>query len=89
MVYWLLFGKVYSTRELPKIENFGVTKMYGFELGLLQTIRLFEEIQRQFYEMTFKGAFYYHYYENFYTPYLISTRCGIMKRSISGNRLNW
>ena len=32
------------------------------------------------YEMTLKGAFYYHYYENFYTLAYIDKMWGIMRK---------
>ena len=32
------------------------------------------------YEMTLKGAFYYHYYENFYTLSYIDKMWGIMRK---------
>ena len=32
------------------------------------------------YKMTLKGAFYYHYYENFYTLSYIDKMWGIMRR---------
>ena len=53
--------------------------MYGTELWLA---RLFGFATRQngIYTMTPKGAFYYHYYENFYTLAYIDKMWGIMRR---------
>ena len=39
------------------------------------------------YEMTLKGAFYYHYYENFYTLSYIDKMWGIMRREAFPKRI--
>ena len=82
MVYYL-FWAAYSTRVSTRAfeEFFGVPlkKMYGFELWLAK--RLGFVTQRDgVYEMTLKGAFYYHYYENFYTLSYIDRMWGLMGR---------
>lgn len=82
MVYYL-FWAAYSTRVNARAfeEFFGVPlkKMYGFELWLAK--RLGFVTQRDgVYEMTLKGAFYYHYYENFYTLSYIDRMWGLMGR---------
>ncbi len=81
MIYWL-FWTAYSTKVSAKdFENFfGVPlkKMYGFELWLAQKIGFITE-QNGIYEMTLKGAFFYHYYENFYTLAYIDKLWGIMR----------
>ncbi len=82
MIYWL-FWTAYSTKVNAKdFENFfGVSlkKMYGFELWLAQKIGFITE-QNGIYEMTLKGAFFYHYYENFYTLAYIDKLWGIMRK---------
>ena len=69
MVYYL-FWTAYSTRvDAEAFQRFfGVPlqKMYGLELTLAKYLGFVTE-QDGVYEMTLKGAFYYHYYENFYT----------------------
>lgn len=81
MVYWL-FWTAYSTKV--KDENFekffGVSlkKVYGFELWLARLLR-FIKLRNGAYEMTLKGAFYYHYYESFYTLAYIDKMWGIMR----------
>lgn len=81
MIYWL-FWTAYSTRVNPKDfeKFFGVSlkKMYGFELWLAKRLGFIKE-QNGIYEMTLKGAFYYHYYENFYTLSYIDKMWGIMR----------
>ena len=39
------------------------------------------------YEMTPKGAFYYHYYENFYTLAYIDKMWGIMRKEAFPERI--
>ena len=53
--------------------------MYGFELKLAELIGFITE-KDGVYEMTLKGAFYYHYYENFYTLAYIDKMWGIMRK---------
>lgn len=81
MVYYL-FWTAYSTRvDSGAFERFfGVPlqKMYGFELWLAQRLGLVTE-RDGVYEMTLKGAFYYHYYESFYTLSYIDRMWGLLR----------
>lgn len=82
MIYYL-FWTAYSTkvdsREFEK--NFGVKleKIYGLEMKLGKMLGFFTE-DSGIYTMTLKGAFYYHYYENFYTLAYIDKMWGIMRK---------
>ena len=82
MIYYL-FWTAYSTKVDPKqFERFfGVSlkKMYGFEIGVAKLLGFIKE-RNGIYEMTLKGAFYYHYYENFYTLSYIDKMWGIMRK---------
>ena len=82
MVYFL-FWTAYSTKVDPTgFERFfGVPlkKMYGLEFKLAQALG-FVEVKNGVYHLTHKGAFYYHYYENFYTLSYIDKMWGIMRR---------
>jgi len=82
MVYYL-FWTAYSTKvSAEDFENFfGVSlkKMYGFELWLAKLFGFITE-KNGIFTMTAKGAFYYHYYENFYTLAYIDKMWGIMRR---------
>ncbi|MBO7421977.1 MAG: coproporphyrinogen III oxidase, partial [Oscillospiraceae bacterium] len=81
MVYYL-FWTAYSTKVDPAAFErfFGVPlrKMYGFELWLAKLLG-FVEVRDGVYSLTLKGAFYYHYYENFYTLAYIDKMWGIMR----------
>ena len=82
MVYYL-FWKLYSTRLDPKeFEDFfdiPLDKVYGMEFRLLKALGFLTKDKNE-YKMTLKGAFYYHYYENFYTLSYIDKMWGIMRK---------
>ena len=81
MLYYL-FWTAYSTKINPKdFENFfGVSlkSVYGIELNLAKLLGFLTE-ENGIYTMTLKGAFYYHYYENFYTLSYIEKMWGILR----------
>ena len=82
MVYYL-FWTAYSTRvdsrDFEKFFGVPLKRMYGFELWLAKLLGFVTE-QDGIYQMTLKGAFYYHYYENFYTLSYIDKMWGIMRK---------
>ncbi len=82
MVYYL-FWTGYSTKvDSGAFERFfGVPlkRMYGLELRLAKGLGLVTE-RNGLYEMTLKGAFYYHYYENFYTLAYIDKMWGLLRQ---------
>ena len=82
MVYYL-FWTAYSTqvdqRDFEKFFGVPLKKMYGFELWLAKLLGFVTEADGV-YRMTLKGAFYYHYYENFYTLAYIDKMWGIMRK---------
>lgn len=89
MIYYL-FWTAYSTRvETKDFEKFfgkPLKKMYGFELWLAKLLGFVTE-NNGVYEMTLKGAFYYHYYENFYTLAYIDKMWGIMRKEAFPERI--
>ena len=82
MVYYL-FWTAYSTkvdvRDFERFFGAPLRKMYGFELWLAKRLGFVTE-KNGVYEMTLRGAFYYHYYENFYTLSYIDKMWGIMRK---------
>ena len=82
MIYWL-FWTAYSTRvnarDFEKFFGVPLKNMYGFELWIAKRLGFINEHDGT-YEMTLKGAFYYHYYENFYTLSYIDKMWGIMRK---------
>lgn len=91
MIYWL-FWTAYSTRvKSTDFEHFfdvPLKKMYGFEFWLAKKLGFVKE-QDGIYEMTLKGAFYYHYYENFYTLSYIDKMWGIMRKEAFPDRIEF
>lgn len=81
MVYWL-FWTLYSTHLDPQDFQrfFGVSldQMYGAEFILAQLLGFLKK-EQGIYHMTLRGAFYYHYYENYYTLAYIDKMWGIMR----------
>ena len=82
MIYYL-FWTAYTTRINPVDFEafFGVPlqKMYGMELKIAKALGFITE-KDGIYQMTLKGAFYYHYYENFYTLAYIDKMWGILRK---------
>lgn len=82
MVYFL-FWHAYTTKvshlEFESFFDVSLSKMYGFEFWLMQMLGFLKRTE-QGYEMTKKGAFYFHYYENFYTLSYIDKMWGIMRK---------
>lgn len=82
MIYYL-FWTAYSTEvradDFKRFFGVSLKSMYGFELSIAKLAGFLTE-QDGVYRMTPKGAFYYHYYENFYTLAYIDKMWGIMRR---------
>lgn len=82
MVYYL-FWTAYSTKvdpaEFKKFFGTSLKKMYGLEMVLVRLSGLLKK-EKGVYHMTLKGAFYYHYYENFYTLSYIDKMWGLMRK---------
>ncbi len=91
MVYWL-FWTAYSTkvdiRDFEKFFGVPLKKMYGFELKIAKLMGFVVE-ENGVYTMTLKGAFYYHYYENFYTLSYIDKMWGIMRKEAFPERIEF
>lgn len=89
MIYYL-FWTAYSTRvderDFERFFGKSLRKMYGFELWFAKVLGFVTE-KEGIYEMTLKGAFYYHYYENFYTLAYIDKMWGIMRREAFPERI--
>ncbi|MBQ6788947.1 MAG: radical SAM protein [Clostridia bacterium] len=83
MIYYL-FWTAYSTKvnseAFEKFFGVPLSKMYGIELKIATLLGFVTE-NNGTYSMTLKGAFYYHYYENFYTLAYIDKMWGIMRKT--------
>ena len=82
MVYYL-FWTAYTTRVNPKdFQRFFGTPLwakYGFEFWLARWFGLATR-KDGVYEMTLRGAYYYHYYEQFYTLAYIDKMWNVMAK---------
>lgn len=89
MVYYL-FWTAYSTKvNMKDFEQFfgiSLKKMYGFEFWITKLLGFITE-ENGVYSMTLKSAFYYHYYENFYTLSYIDKMWGIMRKEAFPERI--
>ncbi|RKM58655.1 radical SAM protein [Butyrivibrio sp. XB500-5] len=89
MVYYL-FWTAYSTRvKIRAFEDFfGVPlkKMYGFEIFLAKLFGYITETDGELI-LTSKGAFYFHYYENYYTLSYIDKMWGLMRKEAFPERM--
>lgn len=82
MIYYL-FWTAYTTKVNPKdFEDFfgeSLSKRYGMEFWVAKKLGFITE-ENGIYEMTLKGAFYYHHYENYYTLSYIDKMWNTMSR---------
>ncbi|MBO5363527.1 MAG: radical SAM protein [Clostridia bacterium] len=82
MIYYL-FWTAYSTKvnadDFEKFFGVPLKKAYGFELWVAKVLGFVTE-KGGMYEMTLKGAFYYHYFENYYTLSYIDKMWGVMRK---------
>ncbi len=78
-LFWTAYSTKVSEEDFEKFFKIPLKKVYGFEL-LVARLFGFVKYKDKTYEMTLKGAFYYHYYENFYTLSYIDKMWGIMKK---------
>lgn len=89
MIYYL-FWTAYSTKvdshDFEAFFGVSLRKMYGFELKLAKLFGFLTE-ENGIYQMTLKGAFYYHYYENFYTLSYIDKMWGVMRKEAFPNKI--
>ena len=78
-LFWTAYGVSIDPREFEKFFGVPLKKVYGLELKLAKLLGFIEEKDGT-YRLTLKGAFYYHYYENFYTLAYIDKMWGIMRK---------
>lgn len=85
-LFWTAYSTKINTKDFEKFFGIPLKKMYGLELRLAKLLGFITE-QDGVYQMTLKGAFYYHYYENFYTLAYIDKMWGIMRMQAFPNRI--
>lgn len=91
MIYYL-FWTAYSTKvdqkDFEKFFGVPLKKMYRFECWLAKKFGFIIEEEGVF-RMTPKGAFYYHYYENYYTLAYIDKMWSIMRKEAFPDRIEF
>ena len=81
MIYWL-FWRAYTTRmkisDFERCFGMPLKKVFGVELKLAEIAGMII-IRGDCLELTAKGAFYFHYYEGFYTLSYIDRMWGLLR----------
>ena len=77
-LFWTLYSMQLDERKFERFFGVPLKRMYGFEFWLAQKLGFLTK-ENNIYSMTTKGAFYYHYYEQFYTLSYIDKMWGIMR----------
>ena len=79
-LFWMAYTTKVDSRDFEKFFGVSLRKSFGFELNIAQLLGFVTE-RNGVYTMTKKGAFYYHFYENFYTLAYIDKMWGIMRQN--------
>ena len=83
MVYWL-FWRLYTTRlasaDFEAFFGVPLKKAFGAELAAARLAGMLREHDGMF-ELTGKGAFYFHYYEGYYTLAYIDKMWGLLREN--------
>lgn len=77
-LFWTAYSTKVTSRDFEAFFGVPLKRMYGAELKIAKLLGFLTE-EKGVYQMTLKGAFYYHYYENFYTLAYIDKMWGIMR----------
>lgn len=85
-LFWTAYSTQVSDRDFECFFGVPLKKAYGLELALAKLLGFVTE-EDGIYRMTLKGAFYYHYYENFYTLAYIDKMWGIMRKEAFPERI--
>ncbi len=77
-LFWTLYSMQLDVRAFEQFFGVPLKKRYGLEFWLAQRLGFLTK-ENNTYSMTAKGAFYYHYYEQFYTLSYIDKMWRIMR----------
>lgn len=87
-LFWTAYSTQVSTVGFERFFGVPLKRAYGFELAAAKLLGLITD-ENGVYRMTLKGAFYYHYYESFYTLSYIDKMWGIMRREAFPKRIEF
>lgn len=85
-LFWTAYSMQVDAADFEAFFGVSLKKMYGLELAIAKGLGFLTE-HNGVYRMTLKGAFYYHYYENFYTLAYIDKMWGIMRKEAFPERI--
>lgn len=85
-LFWMAYSTKIHSKDFREFFDVPLKSQYGLELWLAKLFGFMTE-ENGIYEMTLKGAFYYHYYENFYTLTYIDKMWGIMRNEAFPERI--
>ncbi len=75
-----------NSEDFERFFGVPLKSMYGTEFKIARLLGFVTE-ENGIYSLTPKGAFYYHYYENFYTLAYIDKMWGIMRKEAFPERI--
>ena len=78
-LFWTAYSTKVDTRDFKKFFGVSLEKKYGFELFVARLLG-FIKAKDGVYTMSYRGAFYYHHYENYYTYSYIDKMWGVMRK---------
>ncbi|MBP5617796.1 MAG: coproporphyrinogen III oxidase, partial [Clostridia bacterium] len=78
-LFWVAYSTQVSAADFERFFGVPLKRVYGFEFWLAKRLGFLTE-QNGVYELTLKGAFYYHYYENYYTLAYIDKMWGMLRK---------
>lgn len=78
-LFWAAYGMEVNAQAFETFFGVPLKKMYGLELRLAEFLGFVKKTGNS-YRLTSKGAFYFHYYENFYTLAYIDKMWGILQK---------
>ncbi len=87
-LFWTAYSTRVDSRDFERFFSVPLRRMYGWELWLAKKIGFATE-EGGVYRMTLKGAFYYHYYESFYTLSYIDKMWGLMREEAFPERMDF
>lgn len=86
-LFWTAYSTEVSAAAFKRFFGKSLEKEFGFELALARRLGFIIKKKGGTYKMTKKGAFYYHYFENYYTLAYIDKMWSVMRNVAFPKRL--
>ena len=78
-LFWNAYTMYIDSQKFYKFFGVPLKRVYGLELWIARQLHFIQK-EKNGYKMTLKGAFYYHYYENYYTLAYIDKMWGTLRQ---------